>query len=266
MAESEYDLASSIGSVATLTPPSPPAQRVLLVALEAMLAERTRRQLEREGYSVRLALNEVDAIHLTRSSWPHLIVLDVSSSGTNDLGTFERLRFQSDVLIVMLSPLADEEDRVNGLNRGADDFLPRPASPRELAARVTSVLRRSRRPAGDDDQGCVVAGAVTVNQRTHEVTVGGRPIALTGMEFKLLRYFVGRPYHALDRSTLLEHVWGYTIGDGSTVTVHVRRLREKIKTDPAAPSLIRTVWGLGYAFHPYPTATPASTGTLEEQR
>lgn len=130
VAQSEYDLASSLGSVATLTPSAPPARRVLLVALEAMLAERTGRQLEREGYRVRLALNETEAIHLTRSSWPHLVVLDVSSSGSHDLSTFERLRSRSDVPIVMLSPLADEEDRVNGLNRGADDFLPRPVSPR----------------------------------------------------------------------------------------------------------------------------------------
>ncbi len=215
-----------------------------------MLAERTGRQLEREGYRVRRALNEAEAIHLTRSSWPHLVVLDVSSSGSHDLSTFERLRSRSDVPIVMLSPLADEEDRVNGLNRGADDFLPRPVSSRELAARVASVLRRSLGASGDDDDGCVVAGAVTLNERTHEVTVRGRPIAFTGMEFKLLCYFVHRPYDALDRATLLEQVWGYTVGDGSTVTVHVRRLREKIEADPAAPSLIRTVWGLGYAFHP----------------
>lgn len=248
MALSEHHL--TVRSSVIEAPAAAPPRRVLLVALEPMLAERTRRQLEREGYCVRLALHEVDAVHLTRSSWPHLVVLDVSSSGSNDLRTFERLRTQSDVPIVMLSPLADEDDRVNGLNRGADDFLPRPVSPRELAARVTSVLRRSGRPVGDADQGCVVAGIVTLNERTHEVTVGGRPIALTGMEFKLLRYFVHRPYHALDRATLLEHVWGYTIGDGSTVTVHVRRLREKVEADPAAPSLIRTVWGLGYAFHP----------------
>lgn len=215
-----------------------------------MFAERTGRQLEREGYCVHQASSEVEAVHLTRCSWPDLVVLDVSSSGSNDLGTFDRLRSKSDVPIVMLSPLADEDDRVHGLNRGADDFLPRPVSPRELAARVASVLRRSRRPSLEEDRGCVVAGVVTLNERTHEVTVSGRCVALTGMEFKLLCYFLHRPYDALDRATLLEQVWGYTVGDGSTVTVHVRRLREKIEADPAAPSIIRTVWGVGYAFHP----------------
>ncbi len=225
-----------------------------------MLAERIGRQLEREGYRVRLATSELEATQLARRSWPDLVVIDVSSSGSNDLGTFERIRSQSDVPIVMLSPLADEEDRVHGLTRGADDFLPRPVSPRELAARVTSVLRRSRPPSVGEACGCAVAGVVTLNERTRKVTIGGRPIALTGMEFKLLRYFVHHPFDALDRATLLEQVWGYTIGDGSTVTVHVRRLREKIEADPAAPSLIRTVWGVGYAFHP--TISPSTSDHL----
>lgn len=219
-----------------------------------MLAERTDRALQRDGCLVGVAGTEAEALLAAERSWPDLVVLDVSSSGTNDLTLFERLRALSDVPIVMLSPLADEGDRVHGLDHGADDFVPRPVSPRELAARVRSVLRRTRQPASAAAKGRVVAGPVTINERTRQVSVRGRMVALTALEFNLLLYFVRRPFDALDRATLLEQVWGYTVGDGSTVTVHVRRLREKIETDPAAPSLIRTVWGSGYAFHPHPTA------------
>ncbi len=218
-----------------------------------MLAERTDRALQRDGCLVGVAGTEAEALLAAERSWPDLIVLDVSSSGANDLRLFERLRARSDVPIVMLSPMADEGDRVHGLNHGADDFVPWPVSPRELAARVNSVLRRARRSTSAEARGCVVAGPVTINERTRQVLVRGKLVALTALEFNLLLYFVRRPFDALDRATLLEQVWGYTVGDGSTVTVHVRRLREKIETDPAAPSLIQTVWGSGYAFHPHPT-------------
>jgi anti-anti-sigma factor len=224
--------------------------RVLLVALEGMLAERTARQLRRYGYCVDIVHSEVEAMGSVRRSWPHLVVLDVRSFHQNDMALFEHLRSRSEVPIVMLSPLAEEDDRVQGLNRGADDFVPRPVSSRELAARVSAVLRRITRPLVEGDEDCLTAGPVAIYERARKVTVGGRPVALTALEYKLLCYLVRRPFQALDRATLLEEVWGYTIGDGSTITVHVRRLREKIETDPAAPLLIRTVWGLGYAFHP----------------
>nr|MDQ3355052.1 response regulator transcription factor [Actinomycetota bacterium] len=140
--------------------------------------------------------------------------------------------------------------RVHGLNHGADDFVPRPVSPIELTARVASVLRRCQRRSVEEIGGCLVAGPVVINERTRQATVRSGSVELTALEFKLLLYFVRRPFTSLDRATLLEQVWGYTIGDGSTVTVHVRRLREKIERDPAVPTLIRTVWGSGYAFHP----------------
>jgi DNA-binding response OmpR family regulator len=227
--------------------------RVLMVALEPGLAERTARQLWREGYAVSVTASRGDALRSIERSWPDLVVLDICHYGVNDLAMFESFRACSDVPVVMLSPLADEGDRVHGLDHGADDFLPNPVSPRELAARVSSVLRRARRFSVEEVGDQVVAGPVMLSERTRQVTVRGAPVVLTALEFKLLVYFLHRPFDALDRATLLEHVWGYTIGDGSTVTVHVRRLREKIEVDPAAPTLIRTVWGTGYAFHPHPS-------------
>ncbi len=228
----------------------PTPARVLLVGLEPMLADRTTRQLRREGYCVGLTDDHADALLSAEQTWPHLVVLDVCSSRGNDLTLFKKIRAHADVPVVLLSPTAEEGDRVHALRCGADDFVPSPISPQELAARITAVLRRARRFAVEECRDQVVAGPVTVNERTRQVTVRGQPVALTALEFKLLVYFLGRPFDALDRVTLLEQVWGYTIGDGSTVTVHVRRLREKIELDPAAPTLIRTVWGAGYAFHP----------------
>jgi DNA-binding response OmpR family regulator len=223
---------------------------VLLMGLESALANRTARGLQRAGYRVGVVGNDARAFGATEGAEPDLVVLDVCPLGTIDLAVFEQLRARSDVPIVMLSAMADEQDRVHGLNHGADDFVPRPVSPIELTARVASVLRRCQRRSVEEIGGCLVAGPVVINERTRQVTVRSGSVELTALEFKLLLYFVRRPFTSLDRATLLEQVWGYTIGDGSTVTVHVRRLREKIERDPAAPTLIRTVWGSGYAFHP----------------
>jgi len=223
---------------------------VLLVGLDPTLANHTARRLQRAGYRVGVVGNEAETLIATERSQPDLVVLDVCPSGLIDLALFQRLRSRSYMPVVMLSAMADENDRVHGLNHGADDFVPWPVSPTELTARVASVLRRCGRPSVEESDGCVVAGSVTINERTRQVTIRGQPVALTALEFKLLLFLVRRPFTSLDRATLLEQVWGYTVGDGSTVTVHVRRLREKTELDPAAPTLIRTVWGSGYAFHP----------------
>ncbi|CAN5700064.1 response regulator transcription factor [soil metagenome] len=223
---------------------------MLLVGLDTFLASRTARRLQRAGYRVSAAGNEAQALTTIDRSQPDLVVLDVCPLGVIDLAPFQRLRSRSDVPVVMLSAMADEHDRVHGLNHGADDFVPWPVSPTELTARVTSVLRRCGRRSVEESGGCLMAGPVTINERTRQVRVREELVALTALEFGLLLYFVHRPFTSIDRATLLEQVWGYTVGDGSTVTVHVRRLREKIELDPAAPTLIRTVWGSGYAFHP----------------
>lgn len=243
-------LESSSSIASDRAPGAGEGPRVLLVGLEPMLAGRTARSLQRAGYRVGMT-GTADALAITQRSEPDLVVLDVCPSGTIDLALFRQLRSDDDVPIVMLSASADENDRIHGLREGADDFVPRPVSPTELTARVRCVLRRCQRRSVEESSGSLVAGSVVVNERTRQVTVRGGTVAVTALEFKLLLYFVRRPFTSFDRATLLEQVWGYTIGDGSTVTVHVRRLREKIELDPASPRLIRTVWGSGYAFHPH---------------
>jgi DNA-binding response OmpR family regulator len=182
-------------------------------------------------------------------SWPDLVVLDPRLPG-DDGFAFQRLRACSDVPVVMISPRGDEHERTWGLTLGADDFVPNPVSPEELVARVRSVLRRvGRAPAlvvvdiesPDPFQFDVVGRRVCVH---------GTWTALTALEFRLLAFLTGHPTQAFSREELLERVWGYTVGNLSTVTVHVRRLREKIEPDPAHPVFLVTVWGVGYRVDP----------------
>jgi DNA-binding response OmpR family regulator len=163
----------------------------------------------------------------------------------------------------MLTAKGDEDDRVLGLELGADDYLTKPFSPRELTARVRSVLRRSTAPlaAAPPAEEPIRAGDVVLDPRAHEVLVGGRPVALTVREFELLAFLMQHAGEAFRREDLLEQVWGYTFGDTSTVTVHVRRLREKVERSPSDPSLITTVWGVGYRFDMPPASDVAPSGT-----
>jgi len=155
------------------------------------------------------------------------------------------------VPVIMLTARGDEDARVVGLELGADDYVAKPFSPRELTARVKSVLRRATGAlAGLEVPEVLTAGDLTVNVPAREVHIGDRILALTVREFELLVFFMLHPNQVFRRQALLERVWGYSFGDTSTVTVHVRRLREKIEPDPAAPSRIQTVWGVGYKWQP----------------
>lgn len=185
------------------------------------------------------------ALRLMRESPADLVVLDLMLPGIDGLEVCRRLREQGDVPIIMLTALGSEVDRVMGLELGADDYVSKPFSPRELALRVDSVLRRTGEatpalPALLTDGDLVVDGA------RHLVTRGDAPLALTTREFDLLRFFVAHPGVAFSRDDLLQQVWGWSIGDRSTVTVHVRRLREKVEKDPTHPERLLTVWGVGY--------------------
>jgi DNA-binding response OmpR family regulator len=150
----------------------------------------------------------------------------------------------------MLTALGSETDRVVGLERGADDYVTKPFSPRELVLRVESVLRR----AGERGvvKGTVSDGDLVVDSTEHSVTLGDRRLSLTVREFDLLRFFLSNPGQAFTRDELLQKVWGWSFGDQSTVTVHVRRLREKIEVDPTHPTRLATVWGVGYRWEPVP--------------
>ncbi len=219
--------------------------RVLVVDDDPTVREVVVSYLRAEGYDVSEAADGESGLTMFERDHPDLIVLDIMLPGVDGLEVCRRVRAASDVPIIMLTALGSEADRVVGLELGADDYLTKPFSPRELVLRIGSVLRRAGEAASPDplvlrDSGLVVDGP------SRTVTVRGTPVTLTLREFDLLRFLVSHPDVAFTRVELLEKVWGWSFGDQSTVTVHVRRLREKIEEDPTTPTRLVTVWGVGY--------------------
>ncbi len=208
------------------------------------------RYLDRAGYRVDVAGDGEAALRAVAERLPDVVVLDLMLPRLGGLEVCRRLRRDSvGVPIVMLTALGEEEDRVLGLELGADDYVTKPFSPRELVLRVASVLRRSReQPARDAGSEPVLDGDLRVDVLGRRASMGERELALTVREFDLLAFLVRRPGQVFTRGELLERVWGWDFGDQSTVTVRVRRLREKIETDPTTPTRIATVWGVGYRY------------------
>ena len=196
-----------------------------------------------------VSYNGNDALDIAQRERPDLVVLDLMLPGIDGLEVCRRLRTQGDVPVIMLTALGAETDRVVGLERGADDYVTKPFSPRELVLRVDSVLRRAGERSAPP-AATVVDGDLVVDPARHVAVRGGRDLALTSREFDLLRFLVAHPGHAYSRDQLLQEVWGWSFGDHSTVTVHVRRLREKVEDDPTKPSRLVTVWGVGYRWDP----------------
>ena len=201
--------------------------------------------LRAAGHEVTEAGDGEAALVAVRDREPALVVLDLMLPGVDGLEVCRRLRDGSDVPVIMLTALGEEQDRVLGLEIGADDYVTKPFSPRELVLRVDSILRRSVDRSVELPE-VLVDDDLVVDHTRREVTLAGQPLALTGREFDLLRFFLAHPDKAWSRDDLLRDVWGWTIGDQSTVTVHVRRLREKVETDPTNPTRLVTVWGVGY--------------------
>lgn len=207
--------------------------------------------LRRAGFTVEEAGDGPSALDRAGRVRPDLVVLDLMLPGLDGLEVCRRLRETGPVPVIMLTARGDEDDRIAGLEVGADDYVTKPFSPRELVLRVTSVLRRSRAAAGPVGAPGTLAGAgITLDPATHRATKGGRELTLTLREFDLLAHFLRHPGRAHGREELMREVWGWDFGDLSTVTVHVRRLRAKVETDPGLPRLIQTVWGVGYRFDP----------------
>ncbi|MER5198513.1 response regulator transcription factor [Streptomyces sp. NPDC002755] len=230
-------------------PPSPGSARVLVVDDDPTVSEVVAGYLDRAGYVVDRADDGPTALTRAAAHWPDLVVLDLMLPGMDGLEVCRRMRGHGPVPVIMLTARGDEDDRILGLEVGADDYVTKPFSPRELVLRVESVLRRSRPATGAR---VLTAAGLTLDPGARRATKDGTELALTLREFDLLAFFLRHPGRAFGREDLMHEVWGWEFGDLSTVTVHVRRLRGKVEDDPARPQLIRTVWGVGYRFEPGP--------------
>jgi DNA-binding response OmpR family regulator len=223
--------------------------RILVVEDEPMVAEVVERYLRRDGYDVDLAHDGVSALDSFERLQPDLIVLDLMLPGLDGMEVCRRIRGRSGVPIIMLTARGEEVDKLVGLEIGADDYVTKPFSPRELAARVKAILRRAALAPGARDT--LRFDDLRINAATRSVEDLRGPITLTAREFDLLHFLAGNPGHVFTRQQLLDHVWDFEFpGDDSTVTVHIRRLRSKVEADPSRPRHLKTVWGVGYKFEP----------------
>jgi two-component system response regulator ResD len=225
-------------------------ERVLVVDDDPTVADVVVRYLERDGFVVEAVGDGTLALERALAELPALVVLDLMLPGLDGFEVCRRLRAVAPVPVIMLTARGEEEDRVLGLELGADDYLAKPFSPRELTARVKAVLRRATEPFVSPAAEPMSFDRLLIDPAAREVTVDGLPVTLTAREFDLLVFLARSPRHAFRREELLEHVWGFTYGDTATVTVHIRRLREKIERRPSAPRHVVTVWGVGYRFDP----------------
>jgi two-component system, OmpR family, response regulator ResD len=224
-------------------------ETVLVVDDDATTRDVIVRYLEREGFRALEAEDGGRARAAIASAEPNLVILDLMLPGIDGLSIIRWMRASSSVPVIMLTALGEESDRIVGLELGADDYVTKPFSPRELIARVKTVLRRSG-PAAEPLER-IDAGELELDAASREVRKRGVEIALTPKEFDLLWFLASHPRQVFSRDQLMRRVWDHDAGlDTGTVTVHVRRLREKIEDDPAAPRHIETVWGVGYRFRP----------------
>ena len=225
------------------------ATRILIVDDERVVTEVVERYLKLEGYDAAIASDGADALKVAQDWNPHLVVLDLMLPVLDGLEVCRILRKNSDVPIIMLTARGEETDRIVGLEMGADDYMVKPFSPRELVARVKSVLRRAQASPGTGTGSTLKFGSLEINPDTREVTDGPRKVTLTAKEFDLLFFLGSHPNHVFTRTQLMDQVWDSSYAaDYSTVTVHIRRLRAKLESDPLKPRYIKTVWGVGYKF------------------
>jgi two-component system alkaline phosphatase synthesis response regulator PhoP len=219
-------------------------KKVLVVDDDVKTVELVKLYLNRDGYRVLTAYNGNDALQLARENKPDLIVLDLMLPGISGLDVCRILRKESDVPIIMLTALTTDEDRLTGLDLGADDYVTKPFSPRELAARVRAVLRRLPGERGPDK---IEYGPLTVDFLKHEAFLEGKPLGLTPVEFKVLGALVKEPGRVFSRAQIIEKALGHDFdGFDRTIDVHILKLRRKLEKDPRHPGMIKTVYGAGY--------------------
>lgn len=221
---------------------------ILVVDDEPTIRDVVEQYLRRDGYETIAAGDGIEAV--ARAAEADLIVLDLMLPRLDGFEAFRQIRAGSSVPVIMLTARSEEVDKLVGLGLGADDYVTKPFSPRELVARVQAVLRRAQ--GGPHQPGdSILIDSLRINPRTRTVERSGTPIELTAREFDLLFFLAGSPGQVFTREQLLDQVWDYHFpGDTSTVTVHIRRLREKVEPDPVRPRYIKTVWGVGYKFDP----------------
>ena len=225
--------------------------RVLVVDDEPMVRDVLSRYLERGGFEVEAVADGESALAAFEAVPPDLVLLDLMLPRVDGLEVFRRIRARGDSPVIMITARGQTTDRIVGLEVGADDYVSKPFSPGEVVARVRSVLRRSAPSPGREPDAALAFDGLELDPRCREVRVGGTPASLTPREFDLLFHFASNPRTVFSRLQLLDQVWDVAFGgDPATVTVHIRRLREKIEADPSQPRRLVTVWGVGYRFEP----------------
>jgi len=222
---------------------------VLVVDDEPIVRDVVVRYLQRDGFDTLEAADGESARRLIEEGSPQLVVLDVMLPGTDGLALCRWIRSRGELPVIMLTARGEEADRIVGLELGADDYVTKPFSPRELAVRVRTVLRRTAHASLPKER--LELDRLVIDARTREVTLDGALLRLTAKEFDLLFFLASHPRQVFSRGQLMDRVWGYAIAlDTGTVTVHVQRLRSKIELDPKSPLHLETVWGVGYRFVP----------------
>jgi DNA-binding response OmpR family regulator len=222
---------------------------VLVVDDEPIVRDVVVRYLQRDGFDTLEAGDGNAARSIIESGAPDIVVLDVMLPGTDGLSLCRWIRAGSDLPVIMLTARGEAADRIVGLEIGADDYVTKPFSPRELAIRVRNVLKRAETPPPAAET--LSFDGLTIDGKTREVTLDGEPVRLTGKEFDLLHFLASNPREVFSRTQLMDRVWGYEAAlDTGTVTVHIRRLRSKIERDPSLPRHLETLWGVGYRFVP----------------
>jgi len=225
--------------------------KILIVEDEPSIAEVVGLYIRRAGYHVQVANDGQEALDLLNKEFPDLVILDLMLPKVDGLTITRWLRDQSDIPIIMLTSRREEADRIAGLEMGADDYVVKPFSPQELVSRVRAVLRRTHSSSEAISEKPISFKSLSINPQTRLVSANDSQISLTAKEFDMLWLFAQHPRQVFTRDQLLERIWGISeYIDPSTVTVHIRRLREKIELNPSEPKHIITIWGIGYKFEP----------------
>ena len=227
---------------------------ILIVDDEPIVREVVEQYLKQDGFTVDAAADGLEAMRRFQAARPDLVLLDLMLPGLDGLEVCRQMRALSNVPIIMLTAKTDEIDTIIGLSVGADDYIAKPFSPREVVARVKAVLRRAAsHPVATDGSDPLRFDTLTIRPDRRQVEVSGKQVELTAREFDLLEFLARHPGQVFSREDLLDKVWDWAFaGDGGTVTVHIRRLRAKIEPDPERPRYVKTVWGVGYKFDPGP--------------